>query len=175
MKRVSLLAVLALCFSCNTQKITMAKTSEPLKSEIESVCPEDGVCTLVLMKNKTIAVKTDVTGKMYYDLEDDPNTSVIHYEYKRKTDPDLQDGQHREEIIFEIENTVSELNLSNWDLSQTKMIFGRHCFCRGQAGYFHVKQGKLHLQNTKDVLNFVLDYTVTEVPQTLTHLEGSFK
>ncbi len=55
------------------------------------------------------------------------------------------------------------------------MILADIVFVEASAGYFHVKQGKLHLQNTKDVLNFVLDYTVTEVPQTLTHLEGSFK
>ncbi|WP_442787148.1 hypothetical protein [Flavobacterium suncheonense] len=173
MKKLSLLSI-ALCFSCHTQKIAMAKTSEPLKSNIESVCPEDGACTLELQKNKSIAVKTDITGKLYCDLEDHSGTSVIHYVYTRNTDPELQDGQHREEIIFEIDNTVSELDLNNWNLSQTKMIFGRHCFCRGQAGYFVVKQGKLRLQHTKEALRFVLDFTVTEVPQTLTQVKGTF-
>ncbi len=55
---------------------------------------------------------------MYYDLEDVIQIPrVIHYEsLQAENRPGFsRTGQHSEEIIFEIENTVSELNLSNWD------------------------------------------------------------
>ncbi|MCG2612171.1 hypothetical protein LZZ90_11700 [Flavobacterium sp. SM15] len=174
MKKLFLLPLL-FCFSCNCTKLTTSTSSAPVQSKIETVCPDDGTCTLEFYKNKEMVIVKDGIGTMSYKLQDNPNTSVVYYQYKRTTDPALQDASHREEIVFEIENNASRLDLNNGELQQTKMLFGRHCFCRGQAGYFRVVQGTLHLNNEKGVLDFALDYKIKEVPQTLTQLKGSFK
>lgn len=174
MKKLFLLPLLV-CFSCNCTKVTTSASLEPVQSKIETACPEDGTCTLELLKNKQIVVVKDGIGTMSYELQDSPTTSVIYYQYKRNTDPNLQDANHREEIVFEIENASSTLDLTNSGLQQVKMLYGRHCFCRGQAGYFRVVEGALHLDNSNGALSFVLDYKIKEVPQTLSQLKGSFK
>lgn len=175
MKRVSLLAVLALCFSCNTPKTAMIKTSEPIKSEIESVCPEDGNCTVTLLRNKSMVLQRDGTGYLHYVLEETPGYSVIHFEYIRKTDPNLQDAGYREEILFEIPNDTERISLFDKDLAQVKMLFGRHCFCRGQAGYFQVLEGKLDLVHHEEKVVFTVDFKCSEVPQIISSVKASLK
>lgn len=156
---------------CNCQKATVAAT--PTKSSIESICPENGVCTIQIQKNKSMVVKTDEFGSVYYTLEDDNTKSVIVYEYKRNVEKGLQDGQHREEIVFEINNSDTKITLSDANLQNTKMLFGRHCFCRGQAGYYKVFDGNLNLENTNGTITVDLEFKVTKVPQLYTSVKAT--
>jgi hypothetical protein len=157
---------------CKCPQATVSKT--PIVN-IESACPENGKCTIQLFKNKSLDVKTDEFGSIYYAMNDDANTSVIKYEYKRNVEEGLQDGQHREEIIFEINNSEKEINLSDFALQNTKMLFGRHCFCRGQAGYFKVTEGKLNLENKDNVITLDLDFTITKVPQLYSKVKATIQ
>lgn len=169
MKKLLLIPVLltmTFCDTANTNKSVMTTT-------IESECPENGKCTVQLLKNKAIDLKMDGLGKLYYQLIDNNNTSVVIYEYNRDVEEGLQDGQHKEEIVFEIENTTKELHLENAELANAKMVFGRHCFCRGQAGYFAVSQGTLHLQQKENNVSFELDFKIKEVPQLFTKIKAT--
>jgi hypothetical protein len=85
------------------------------------------------------------------------------------------DGQHREEIVFEINNSDSKITLSDKNLQDSKMLFGRHCFCRGQAGYYKVNEGTLNLQNTNGVITVDLDFKVTKVPQLYTSVKATIQ
>lgn len=156
---------------CNCQKATVA--TMPTKSSIESTCPENGVCTIQIQKNKSMAVKTDEFGSVYYTSEDDATKSIIVYEYKRNVEKGLQDGQHREEIVFEINNSDTKLTLSDKNLQSTKMLFGRHCFCKGQAGYYKVTEGTLNLENNKGTITVNLDFKITKVPQLYTSVKAT--
>ena len=79
MKKLFLIPLaLGLSF-CHCQKAAVAAT--PTKSSIESVCPENGVCTIKIQKGKSMAVKTDEFGSIYYTTEDNANKSIIIYEY----------------------------------------------------------------------------------------------
>jgi len=156
---------------CNCQKAAVAAT--PAKSTIESTCPENGVCTIKIQKGKSMIVKTDEFGSVYYTLEDNSAKSVIVYEYKRNVEKGLEDGQHREEIVFEINNSDTKLSLSNENLQSTKMLFGRHCFCRGQAGYYKVFEGNLNLQNNRGTIAVDLDFKVNKVPQLYTSVKAT--
>lgn len=173
MKKLFLIPLaLGLTF-CHCQKTAVAQTLT--KSSVESTCPENGVCTIQIQKNKSMVVKTDEFGSTYYTLEDDSSKSVIVYEYKRNVEKGLQDGQHREEIVFEINNSDKKLTLSNKELQNAKMLFGRHCFCRGQAGYYKVFEGNLNLENTKGVITVDLDFKVTKVPQLYTTVKATIQ
>ncbi len=173
MKKLFLIPLaLGLSF-CHCQKAAVAAT--PTKSSIESVCPENGVCTIQIQKGKSMAVKTDEFGSIYYTTEDNANKSIIIYEYKRNVPEGLQDGQHIEEIVFEINNSDTTLSLKDENLQNTKMLFGRHCFCRGQAGYFKVTEGNLNLEKNKGIINVDLDFKVTKAPQLYTSVKATIK
>lgn len=160
MKKIIVLFLLGLLFSCNAQKnvsSTMAK--------ITSECPSDGTCEVEILKNKQLILHYDDLGGMYYDIKEQEGTTVIHYQYNKTTQANLQDGHYREDIIFEIKNSDKSLNLTDSALQQTKLIFGRHCFCKGQTGYFKVEKGKLNLSSKKDEIHFDLSFENEKIPQ----------
>lgn len=146
----------------------VAKKTYP---ELSGECPVDGICSLTIYEGKNLNILTDETGSLYYTLSENPNSSVIHYKYDRNTESNVMDGHYTEEILFEITDKTSS-KLSDADLQQTKMIFGRHCFCKGQAGYFKVTSGTLELIKNKKDLNFELHFTVNEVPQIITSVKS---
>lgn len=160
MKKIIALFLFGLLFSCNAQKnasTTMAK--------ISSECPSDGTCEVEILKNKQLILHYDDLGGMYYDIKDQEGTTVIHYQYNKTTQANLQDGHYREDIIFEIKNSANKLELTDSELQQTKLIFGRHCFCKGQTGYFKIEKGSLNLSSKKDEIHFDLSLENEKVPQ----------
>lgn len=168
-----LLIPLALSISfCNCTKSAISKSND---ISIESNCPENGTCTITVEKNKSIIVKTDDLGGIYYQFLDNPNTSVIHYQYNRTVEEGLKDGHHREEILFEIDNDATSLNLENKEIQKTKMLFGRHCYCKGMAGYFKVEEGVLHLENKNNVITLDLDFKIIKVPQLFNKIKATVK
>ena len=142
---------------------------------LSSECPQDGACTVEMLKNKSLEIKTDDLGGIYYEIVAATETSVVLYHYNRKVEKGLQDGQYREDIVFEINNSDSLISLSGSDLQKTKMLFGRHCYCKGQAGYFKVTQGQLTLEQKKNAVSFHLDFTITQVPQIIKSIKATTK
>ena len=120
-------------------------------------------------------VKTDEIGATYYQIIDAPKTSVVLYQYNRIIEKGLQDGQYKEAVVFEITNSDTLISLLNSDLQKTKMLFGRHCFCKGQAGYQKVSKGSLELVQEKNSIQFNLDFQVTEVPQLIKSIKIATK
>ena len=167
-KIISTIAFFAL-LSCNCTKNTdLTKNSMPINT-IESPCPENGVCNIEIIKNKSLNVKSDEFGSTYYTLEENPSTSVIKYQYNRNVTPDLQDDNHKEEIIFEVANNETSMNLVDNDLQKSKLLFGRICFCRGQTGYYKITNGTLKLdKGKKDLYQLNLNFKVSQVPQLFT-------
>jgi len=153
-----------------------------VKNETKSIpltlkreCPQDGTCTVEVLKNKSLGIKTDDLGGIYYEIGAATETSVVVYQYNRKVEKGLQDGQYREDIVFEINNSDSLISRSDNELQKTKMIFGRHCYCKGQAGYFKVTQGQLTLNKKKNAVSFHLDFTITQVPQIIHSIKATTK
>lgn len=172
MRKLLIIPFLTLITACNCQKKVSDKTSEIKKDEVmtNSTCPSDGKCTIEVIKNKSLEVKSDEFGSNYYNLTDNMNTSVVLYKYNRNVEEGLQDASYKEEIIFEINNSEKQLSFLDRDLQKTKMIFGRICFCRGQTGYYKVVSGKLFLENLKETIKFNLNFKITEVPQIINSL-----
>lgn len=160
MKKIIALFLFGLLFSCTAQK-NMSTTM----SKITSECPKDGACEVEILKNKQLLLLHDDLGGMYYDIKDHDGTTVIHFQYNKTTEANLQDGHYREDILFEVKNSDKSLNLTDSELQQTKLIFGRHCFCKGQTGYFKIKKGRLNLFSKKDEIHFDLSFENEKVPQ----------
>ncbi len=172
MKKLLIVPLVMLLISCTTVKRTLK--DEPAdaasnKFKITSYCPIEGDCKVSRIPNVSLVVKKDVdggvAGGMYYELVENAGTEVVIYTYEKATDDVLLDGFYREEIIFEIPSQSQRLILENRVLQDVKMLFGRFCYCKGQAGYFQVKQGKLDLRRTDKKIKAALTFKVLEVPQ----------
>jgi hypothetical protein len=135
-------------------------------------CPEDGTCKLVLLKNKKLNVLADDLGRLYMSLSDNHDTHVFHYQYKRNVPEEVQDGHHIEEVYWEINADESNLIIENESLQQTKMIFGRHCYCKGQAGFFKVNSGTLQIKKITTGFEIQSNFKVKEVPQIINAISG---
>jgi hypothetical protein len=171
MKKLFLIPLALGLIFCTSQKTTVANNSIAAINP----CPEDGICTAEIQRNKGLEIKSDDLGSIYYQLIDSPETSVIIYQYNRTVDKDLQDGNYREEIIFEIKNSESYLKLNDIELQQTKLLFGRFCYCKGQTGYYKVEKGKLNLNQKNNVVDIGLEFTITQVPQIIKAIQTSIK
>ena len=51
-------------------------------------CPEEGICSVELLNNKSIVLKKDDIGQFYYQILDNAETSVIKYTYQK---PEIKD------------------------------------------------------------------------------------
>lgn len=181
MKQLLIIPIAILTSCCCTNKSTSSKEKEVNLNTIEAVstinsdCPTDGKCTVEVLKNKSMNVMSDDIGAVYYRAEDNANTSIIIYKYERNVPKGLQDADYREEIVFEINNSEAKINKNDFTLQSTKMLYGRFCFCRGQTGFYKVSNGNLELENKNNQIHFKLDFTVTEVPQTIKSIEATIK
>lgn len=181
MKQLLIIPIAILTSCCCTNKSTASKEKEANLNTIEAVstinsdCPTDGKCTVEVLKNKSMNVLTDDIGAVYYRTADNSNTSIIIYKYERNVPKGLQDADYREEIVFEINNSEAKINKNDFTLQSTKMLYGRFCFCRGQTGFYKVSNGNLELENKNNQIHFKLDFTVTEVPQTIKSIEATIK
>ncbi len=176
MKRLLIIPVALLLSFCNCQKNNIAKNeSKSFPLTLNSECPQDGTCAVEFLKNKRLDIKTDDLGGIYFQIVAATETSVVLYHYDRKVEKGLQDGQYREDVVFEINHSDSLISLSGRELQNTNMLFGRHCYCKGQAGYFKVTQGQLTLEQKKNVVSFQLDFTITQVPQIIKSIKATTK
>lgn len=145
----------AFLFSCTTSK-NLKDINSTIK--IESACLENGICNFEIYPNKSTTIKEDAFGKIYYELEENPNAEVYLYTFSEKeTDTTLADASYREEIVFELEKN-SHVLFRDEELQNTKMLFGVFCFCKGKAGYYEVKKG--NLEKTKDRINLSISEIV---------------
>jgi len=148
--KIILVPIAFMLFSCGAKKndaIQALKTPH-----LESPCANDGNCSFEIIPQKSIEIKTDGFGKIYYELADHPEKIVYRYNYSDKVeDSTLQDAGYREEIIFEADSKTAAFSYEGKNIQLTKMIFGVFCFCRGKAGYYKVNDGKV-MKNGNEVV-----------------------
>ena len=158
--RIFSFIILIISFTaCSTSKkmnFTKTDTTE---------CPEGGVCNIEVFKNKSLDVKEDGIGQLYYNLIDDKSKVVYVYTYFVAGPENTQDGNLTEKIIFELDkNQIESISMKNDELQKVKMLFSRACFCRGQMGTFRVTEGYLKM----DENSLSVEAKTSKVPQTLT-------
>ncbi|MEJ6792343.1 MAG: hypothetical protein QNK89_06350 [Lacinutrix sp.] len=140
-----------------------------------SLCPEDGVCSFNVLKNKTYSIKTDEFGNSYSQLLDGKNT-VLKFEYKRNEQEGVEDSSYREIIYIEIDLKDVELSLTDADLKKGNVGFERLCFCRGQKGAYNILKGNLLLTMiNENEYNLILNFKTDKVPQVITAINEYFK
>lgn len=145
MKRI-VVALLSLSFIACASKKGVAAFIDG-KHKIESPCPEEGECKLEILKDKSLDIKIDDIGKLYYTLEDAPGKVVVRYSYDFTVPKDVEDAGYTETIIFETDNKFSNLDKAN--AKDVKMLFGVQCFCHGKAGYYKVNEGTINYKDER--------------------------
>ncbi|HEU4496300.1 MAG TPA: hypothetical protein VFR70_04545 [Flavobacterium sp.] len=155
MKKIVLFPIVLLAIACsNTKSASTPKETANMKTA--NTCPENANCSFEIIQGQSLNIKTDGIGKIYYELEDNPNTAVYLYKYEEKTaDKTLQDAGYREEIVFEIDKNLSTFSISGKELRSVKMLFGVFCYCKGKAGYYTVNNGSIN--KTESDLTIAID------------------
>lgn len=179
MEKIAFAFTLTLLISCtsikNIDKLEEINKSTIISGKLNPSCPDDGICTIEIIKNRSLIIKKDEINSIYYQTESNSEYSIIKYSYTKNTEKEIQDTNYVEEIIFQINNSNSNLALTDTELQNTKMLFGRHCFCKGQAGYYLVSKGNLNFNKENEKYNLALDFIVLEVPQIINTIKVSFK
>jgi hypothetical protein len=134
-------------------------------------CPENGTCSMELIPNKTIVFKTDNIGIMYPVISEGDKT-ILKYTYQRNAILNTQDGNYTEIIYAELDATITPIKLSNEALQDVKFYFGRLCYCKGETGYYPIKNGDFKLTKIdKNSFKIDLNFKVSEVPQIISNIE----
>ncbi|MGQ2983453.1 hypothetical protein [Flavobacterium sp.] len=137
MKKIAFSFLPILLIACASKKdMALGADGKPV---IHSQCNESGECKIEVLKDKSLDIKTDGTGMLYYILEDTPGKIVVRYTYDLIVPKDVEDAGYTETIIFETDKGFSNLHKAN--PKDVKMLFGVQCFCRGKAGFYKVSEG----------------------------------
>lgn len=160
--------LLNLCACKSAQKAS--ETNIQTKSEEKILLKVDSLKNiskkLYLLKNKKLEL-SDTNGSINYKIVDSEKTDVLQFVYEKDMDKVAYDGGYKEEVVFEIPSNIPEQNYTDAELQNTKMLFGRYCFCRGKTGLYKVNQGKLHITSSKKETHFELQFKINEVPQVI--------
>ena len=130
MKLILLMSVFLIFISCGN-KINLASKKEVniLKEKTENLKSEVFV---TVSDNSSMIIKEDATGHLYPVIVSGDHI-VIEYKYEEKGEEGTIDGDYSETLHFEISKNTKELCLKDDQLTRVKLLFGKHCFCRGEA------------------------------------------
>lgn len=148
MKKIfTLLAVTALMAGCNTTKGVAGTNWLGKKATIASVCPENGTCTATREFEKGLNLQG--FQELYPQDIFNPETILVKYEFERKRAEDLYaDDFYKEEIFMEIPVKAFKKQYKDTELEQVKLVYGKHCYCKGEAGYYKITQGTLKIDHS---------------------------
>ena len=156
------------CKSTTGGAETTKTDSKETMAITESVCPEPGDCNVKVMKNSSLTIKEDETGQLYPVIMPGDNI-VVEYTYLEKGPEGTADGDYSETVQFEIKNSDAELALKDGTLQTVNFLYGKQCFCRGEAGFYKVEKGTLQLSKQGDELTVDASYVVEGISQKTQH------
>lgn len=143
-------------------------------NERVSGCPDEGDCTVKIHKNMNLIIKEDGTGAIYPEMVAGKNT-VVEYTYLKEGPEGTADGNYSETIHFEIPASVESLSKVNASLGDVKLLYGKHCFCKGEAGYYPISNGELSVSANNKTLAFNLNFKVEKTSQVISNISEKVK
>lgn len=169
MKKMLAIATMAILASCNSTKGVVSTNWLEQTVTIKSECPENGICTAT--RQPGLALKEDPYSKGVPKMVANEETILIKYEFDRKkADGSYADDFHKEEIFIEIPAKTFKKEYVNEQLQEVKLTFGRHCYCKGSAGYFKITEGTLKIDNSENKTKVKLTFKAP-VPQLFENVE----
>jgi len=168
MKFIAHIFFVILLAGCKAKQTNLITEKQEFKATTN--CPEDGVCTIELIPNSFINVKTDEFGNMYTKIEKGEKT-ILKYTFSRNADKQYMDAHYIEEIYAEFDKELPDLTLKSKSLNKVKLLFNRMCYCKGSAGFYRIENGDLSFKKAKkNTFNFQLNFKMDKVPQVITSI-----
>lgn len=158
-----LLFLIVSCKPCKNLNASLAvNKANILKTEN---CPENGDCTIELLPNTSLEFKKDEFGSLYPVISEG-NKTIFKFTYSRKSIPNTQDSDYTELVFAELDSVISSKTLTNVALQDIKLHFGRLCYCKGETGYYPIKNGEFKItKSTKNSFKIDFNFKIDEVPQ----------
>lgn len=169
MKKVLLFILLLM--SCQTKKEIVNPEGPMQKKEVYS-CPDDGKCSVEILENKSVNLIKDEFGIPYVNFSFS-NSKLIKYSYIKNVEEHLSDGYYEEIIYFEIKDFEKDYNLKDDELFEVNAVYGRICYCKGETGYYTIKEGELSLTKNNNNYNINFTFKINEVPQIINKINVS--
>ncbi|WP_456423934.1 hypothetical protein [Lutibacter sp.] len=160
--------IFALFISCKSAQ----ETNQVSKSIIMTTgnCLNNGMCFLELIPNKSLVFKTDEFGNLYPVISEGEKT-ILKYTYKRNPISKTQDSDYTEIVYGELDKNITKTTLTSEKLQTIKLHFGRLCFCKGETGYYPIKNGNFKISElTKNSFKIDFEFTIKEVPQIISKI-----
>ncbi|MBD0831439.1 hypothetical protein [Aestuariibaculum sediminum] len=170
MRIVGVCLVLLVFFGCKSKRAVVSELTN--KEEIMS-CPEGGICSFQVETNKKLALKTDQTGMLYPDITEGQDI-LLKYIYEKETDANIQDASYQEAVYINLKK--EQLNLQAESLKPFNIVFARLCFCKGESGYFRVKNGRIKVETLREnSYRLVLKFQAEGIPQVINEINQVFR
>jgi hypothetical protein len=157
MKSTFLMSVFLIFISCGN-KINLASKKEIIILK-ESPENNESKVSVNIFNNSTLTIKEDSTGHLYPVVESG-NNIVVEYKYVEKGEEGIVDGDYSETLHFEISKNTKQLRLKDNQLTKVKALFGKHCFCKGEAGYYFINKGKFKVLKSDEEVYFDINFSV---------------
>ena len=174
MKLITLLSLLLVINSCDTKKAVVSEKEKEMIVLVEGITYNEKEISVNSSSNSTLTIKEDTIGELYPVIESGENI-VIDFTYEKKAPEGIADGDYSETLHFEIPKNTTVLNLNDASLNDVKLLFGKHCFCRGEAGYYNVKKGNMKIIKTDNEIFFDITFTVDETSTKLERIAKHIK
>lgn len=146
-KLLTLLAISALAASCNSTKGVVSTNWLGKTVTVKSAIPENGTITATREFEK--GLNLNGFNELYPQPHFDPKAVLVQYEFNRNRSEDLYaDDFYKEEIFMEIPAEAFKKEYKNADLEQVKLVYGKHCYCKGEAGYYKITDGTLKVDHS---------------------------
>lgn len=177
MKSLFFLLPLFFVNACKTaQSDSVISNTNKMEQTINtsSACPEEGTCSIEVYKNKKLTMLDDGTGALYPEMLEGEGM-VVEYTYFKKGPEGTVDGNYSETIHFELPQTATSMKMENSALSEVNLYYGKHCFCKGEAGYYAVNKGILLVDVNDNGIAFDLTFNVGETSQVVSHISEMIK
>ena len=144
---IALLAIAALAVSCTSTKGVETTNWLDKKVTLFSETPENGKVTATREFEKGLNLKG--FNELYPQDVFSPETVVIKYEFeKNKAESNYADDFYKEELFFEIPAKAFKKTYTEGELEQVKLVYGKHCYCKGEAGYYAITNGTLKVDHS---------------------------
>ncbi len=156
----------ASCKPCQNLNFTL---NEPVLTKTMN-CPDNGECFVELIPNKSLEFKIDEFGISYPIITDGEKT-ILKYTYTRNPVLNTQDSNYTEIVYAELDKTITEISLTSKELQTIKLYFGRLCYCKGETGYYPIKNGSFKIEkSSKNTVKIDIEFNIKEVPQIISKI-----
>ncbi|WP_299683264.1 hypothetical protein [uncultured Dokdonia sp.] len=158
--------------SCSSIKKEVAFKNDMNSIQINNDnCPNNGNCAIAIKKG-SYTIETDTTGAMY-PLFTEGDGELVEFTYEVPAKEGIADGNYKETILFIVPKGLKGfMVLEDASLSKLKLLLNKECFCRGQAGYHLITQGKLAIKrNAKNEISFDLNYQIDGIDMVISSIE----